>query len=134
MNMSNKSKTTQSKAASLLAALQQKPPVVAQIEPEPQQESAAPAADDAELGLKPAASTSRTTKSRAGKPVQFWIHEEDRRLLRELAAWLAGQGERPTDSMVIRCALRVTKTGAEFLKAYRDASQLDGRLKQHKSA
>ena len=25
-------------------------------------------------------------------------------------------------------------TGAEFLKAYRDASQLDGRLKQHKSA
>src|SRR5271165_1793919 len=76
----------------------------------------------------------KETKSRAGKPVQFWIHEEDRRLLRELSAWLAGQGERPTDSMVIRSALRVTKTGGDLLKAYRQASQLDGRLKQRKSA
>jgi hypothetical protein len=133
MNMSSKPKP-QSKAASLLAALQQKAPPVAQIEPDPQQELAVAASDGAEPGPKSAVSTGRATKSRAGKPVQFWIHEEDRRLLRELAAWLAGQGERPTDSMVIRSALRVTKTGAEFLKAYRDASLLDGRLKQHKSA
>src|ERR1700756_5644709 len=34
------------------------------------------------------------TKSQ-GLPVQFWLHDEDRRLIRELAAWLAGQGERP---------------------------------------
>jgi hypothetical protein len=133
MNMSSKPKP-QSKAASLLAALQQKVPSVAQIGPDPQQESAVAASDDAQPGQKSAVSTSRATKGRAGKAVQFWIHEEDRRLLRELAAWLAGQGERPTDSMVIRSALRVTKTGAEFLKAYRDASLLDGRLKQHKSA
>jgi hypothetical protein len=132
MTMSAKTKP-QSKAASLLAALQQKVPSVAH-EPDPRQESAVAASDDAEPGLGSAVSTSRGTKSRAGKPVQFWIHEEDRRLLRELAAWLAGQGERPTDSMVIRSALRVTKTGAEFLKAYRDASLLDGRLKQRKSA
>jgi len=131
--MSSKPKP-QSKAAGLLAALQQKIPAVAEIAPEPRQESALAAADDTAPGPKPAASTSRATKNRAGKPVQFWIHEEDRRLLRELAAWLAGQGERPTDSMVIRSSLRVTKTGAEFLKAYRDASQLDGRLKQHKTA
>ena len=131
--MSSKSKP-QSKAAGLLAALQQKVPAVIEIAPEPQQESAPAIADDAAPGPRLAASTSRTTKSRAGKPVQFWIHEEDRRLLRELAAWLAGQGERPTDSMVIRSSLRVTKTGAEFLKAYRDASLLDGRLKQRKSA
>ena len=133
MNMSSKPKP-QSKAASLLAALQQKVPSVAPIGPDPRQESAVVASDDAEPGQESAVSTSRATKSRAGKPVQFWIHEEDRRLLRELAAWLAGQGERPTDSMVIRSALRVTKTGAEFLQAYRDASLLDGRLKQRKSA
>jgi hypothetical protein len=73
-------------------------------------------------------------KSRVGKPVQFWLHDEDRRLVRELAAWLAAQGERTTDSLVIRSALRMTSTGSAFLKAYRQASQLDGRLKQHKNA
>lgn len=71
-------------------------------------------------------------KTRVGSPVQFWFHEEDRRLLRELAAWLAGQGLRPTDSMVIRAAIRAAKTGGEFLQAYRQASELDGRLKRHK--
>jgi len=133
MNMSSKRKP-QSKADSLLAALQQKAPPVAQIGPDPQQELAVATSDVVEPGSKSAASIGRATKSRAGKPVQFWIHEEDRRLLRELAAWLAGQGERPTDSMVIRSALRVTKTDAEFFKAYREASLLDGRLKQRKSA
>ena len=72
-------------------------------------------------------------KSRVGKPVQFWLHEEDRRLVRELAAWLAGQGERPTDSLVIRSVLHTATTGSDLLKAYRQASQLDGRLKQHKT-
>lgn len=64
-----------------------------------------------------------------GKPVQFWLHEEDRQLIRELSAWLAGQGIRPTDSMVVRAALRMTKTGSGLVEAYRKASQLDGRLK-----
>jgi hypothetical protein len=72
-------------------------------------------------------------KSKGGKPVQFWLHDEDRRLVRELAAWLAGQGERSTDSLVIRAALRTAKTGGEFLEAYRHAAQLDGRLKAHKT-
>jgi hypothetical protein len=71
--------------------------------------------------------------SRVGKPVQFWLHDEDRQLVRELAAWLAGQGIRSTDSMVIRAALRTAKTGGDLLDAYREAAQLDGRLKQHKA-
>ena len=69
-------------------------------------------------------------RSRVGKPVQFWMHEEDRRILRELSAWLAGQGVRASDSLVIRTALRSAKTGSELLQAYREAAQLDGRLKQ----
>ena len=72
-------------------------------------------------------------KTRVGKPVQFWLHEEDRRLVRELAAWLAGQGLRSTDSLIIRAALRTAKTGGELLNAYREAAQLDGRLKEHKT-
>ncbi len=65
-----------------------------------------------------------------GKAVQFWFHDEDRRQIRELAAWLAGQGERPTDSLVVRAALRMADTGGDFLAAYRKTSSLDGRLKR----
>jgi hypothetical protein len=72
----------------------------------------------------------KAPKSRVGKAVQFWMHDEDRKLVRELAAWLAGQGARPTDSMVIRAALRFAKTGSGFLEAYRQAGQLDGRYKR----
>ena len=58
-------------------------------------------------------------KSPQGKPVQFWLFEEDRKLIREYAAWLAGQGIRTTDSMVIRAVLRMAKTGPALLDAYR---------------
>src|SRR5271170_1213329 len=71
-------------------------------------------------------------KPRKGKQVQFWFHEEDGKLVRELAAWLAGQGMRPTDSLVIRATLRTAQTGTGFLHAYRKAAELDGRLKKHK--
>jgi hypothetical protein len=71
-------------------------------------------------------------KPRKGKQVQFWFHEEDGKLVRELAAWLAGQGVRPSDSLVIRAALRTAETGTAFLQAYRKAAELDGRLKKHK--
>jgi hypothetical protein len=58
------------------------------------------------------------------------MHDDDRRLVRELSAWLAGQGVRPSDSMVVRAALRFAKTGGAFLEAYWQAAQLDGRIKR----
>lgn len=123
------SKTKASNTAELLAAIQRKGPShpettaapVAVIEPEP-----------ARKGTRRKDDASAAPASRVGKPVQFWLHDEDRQIVRELAAWLAGQGIRSTDSMVIRAALRTAKTGAELLDAYRQAAQLDGRLKQHK--
>jgi hypothetical protein len=69
-------------------------------------------------------------KNRKGKPVQFWMHDDDRKLVRELSAWLAGQGLRPTDSMVIRAVLRLAKTGNGLIEAYWEAAKLDGRLKR----
>jgi hypothetical protein len=62
--------------------------------------------------------------------VQFWMHDDDRKLVRELSAWLAGQGLRPTDSMVIRAVLRLAKTGNGLIEAYWEAAKLDGRLKR----
>ncbi len=58
------------------------------------------------------------------------MHDEDRKLVRELSAWLAGQGVRPSDSMVIRAALRLAKTGSGLLEAYWQAAKLDGRIKR----
>ncbi len=129
--MSSKSKS--SNVNSLLATIQRKAPS------NPVPVPAAPEASvevQGEARRKPAqrGAVPIVGKGRVGKPVQFWLHDEDRQLVRELAAWLAGQGERPTDSMVIRSALRMAHTNDDLLKAYRQASQLDGRLKQHKTA
>jgi hypothetical protein len=57
------------------------------------------------------------------------MHEEDRKLIRELAAWLAGQGIRPSDSMVVRAALRMAKPGSALLQSYQQSASLDGRVK-----
>lgn len=95
---------------SLLAAIQRTPPAAA---------SAAP----------PAPPEPAPSKARTGKQAQFWLHEDDRRLIRELSSWLASQGVRPTDSLVVRAALRTAQGGEALLAAYRDAASRDGRLK-----
>jgi hypothetical protein len=118
-----------SKTNSLIAAIQRKVP-------DSPASAHSPAPQIASAETRRRRSTRRVAaaapKSRVGKATQFWFHDEDRRLVRELAAWLAGQGVRPTDSLVIRAALRTVKTGEQFLEACQDASQLDGRLKSHK--
>jgi hypothetical protein len=127
------SKSKSSNESSLLAAIQRKapsaPPAAAPVI------TPVDSATSAVSRRKPAQRSEpiSITKSRVGKPVQFWLHDEDRQIVRELAAWLAGQGIRTTDTMVIRSALRMAKTGGELLDAARQASQLDGRLKQHKT-
>lgn len=133
--MSSKPKTSNN-VNSLLAAIQRKAPTApSPVEAAPAK-AAAVAATDPQTRRKAArrAEPPTSAKSRVGKPVQFWLHDEDRQLVRELAAWLAGQGIRTTDTMVIRSALRMAKTGGELLDAARQAAQLDGRLKQHKTA
>lgn len=145
--------STRSRQDSLLAALQRKaapatpvaPPPEAHPEttpPEPASPAEPPVSATASQPSVPAPDPKARPRTpanaekppqkkarRVGKPVQFWLHEEDRMLVRELAAWLAGQGIRPTDSMVVRAALRMAKTGPGFLEAYRKAALLDGRLK-----
>ena len=67
------------------------------------------------------------------KPSQYYFYEEDRRAIRTLAAWLAGQGERPSDARVIRAVLQTARAGPDLLKAYRHTSHTDGRLRAHKT-
>jgi hypothetical protein len=115
----------------LLAALQRQP-----VNPAPP-----PAAAIEKPAVTPPETTASTARPKAparagkvGKPIQFWMHEEDRKLIRELSAWLAGQGIRPSDSMVVRAALRMAKPGAALLDSYRQSAALDGRLKRPSTA
>jgi hypothetical protein len=123
---------TKNNVNELLAAIQRKtvepPPPSAKEEPVPratQAEEKPKKKDD-----KPAAPiAAKKPKSKTGKAVQFWMHAEDTQVVRELSAWLAGQGVRTSDSLVIRAALRYSKTGNAFLEACRQAATRDGRLK-----
>jgi hypothetical protein len=116
----------------LLAAIKRQPTsptlqkAVEENPPAKRQEHEEPVKRD--ISKRPAAE--KKVKNRKGEAVQFWMHGEDRKLVRELSAWLAGQGTRPSDSMVIRAALRFAKTGSAFLEAYWQAAKLDGRIKR----
>ena len=67
------------------------------------------------------------TKAKRGAAVQFWLRDEDRQTIRELAAYLATQGHRPTDSLIVRAALRLARADASLISAFQQAQALDGR-------
>jgi hypothetical protein len=112
--------------SNLLAAIQRQVPVAA---PEPVKEAAETPPTPAPVSKK-SAKASRLRK--AAHKLQFYLHDEDRRTIRELSAWLAGQGIRASDSLIIRSALQLTKTGGDLLSTYRQLAELDGRLKRTK--
>lgn len=111
----------------LLAAIQRQVP------------AAAPAVAAAAVHEEPAAPEPAPAKKakapgtrKLAHKLQFYLHDEDRRTIRELSAWLAGQGIRASDSLVIRSALQLAKTGGDLLKTYRQLAERDGRLKRAK--
>jgi hypothetical protein len=117
------------KAQDLLKVLGQKTPSVA---PPPEQKA-----------TPPKRSADRTRPSRSAKPrgeravpapirgkaIQFYLHEQDQRLIHELSAWLASQRKRINDSLVIKTVLRAAKTGPDLLAAYDAAVKIDGRTR-----
>ena len=52
-----------------------------------------------------------------------------RRIIRELMAYLAGQGRRVSESIAIKAALRMAKPGNELLIAHEEAAAQDQRFK-----
>jgi hypothetical protein len=69
-----------------------------------------------------------------GKAIQFYLHEQDQKLIHELSAWLASQRKRINDSLVLKTVLRAAKTGPELLAAYDAAVKVDGRTRQKQSS
>ena len=69
-----------------------------------------------------------------GKAIQFYLHEQDQRLIHELSAWLASQRKRINDSLVLKTVLRAAKTGPELLAAYDAAVKVDGRTREKRGS
>jgi hypothetical protein len=84
---------------------------------------------------RPAVTTARTAtrtmpSGQAGKASLIYFHPEDKKIIRELAAWFAGQGVMINDSLVIKSVLRAARPGGELLAAYQNALQSDQRFKR----
>lgn len=72
--------------------------------------------------------TKKTTKR--GKPTNLYMREADIAKLRELTAYLSGEGERTSDSLIVRAALQAAAPGPAFLKAFRQAAGADLRFRR----
>jgi hypothetical protein len=69
-------------------------------------------------------------KAKRGKPINLYFREEDRAKLRELTAYLALEGQRTSDSLIVRAAIRAAAPGRTFLQAYREVADTDLRFKE----
>jgi hypothetical protein len=69
-----------------------------------------------------------TTKR--GRPVNLYLRDADLARVRELTAFAAAQGERTSDSLIVRAALFAVTPGRTFLTALRKVASADLRFKQ----
>ena len=73
--------------------------------------------------------TARRTVSKRGKPMNLYLYDADVARIRELVAYVAANGLRVSESLVVRTALRVAQEDKRFLAAYQDAASADQRFK-----
>lgn len=63
-------------------------------------------------------------------PSSIYLHEADQVRIRELAAYLASEGLRVSDSQIIKAALIMAQPDKRLVKAYREIKGADQRYKQ----
>lgn len=66
----------------------------------------------------------------SGRFSSIYLNPEDEKIIRETALWCTGQGLRINDSLIVRIALRMLRTGSEFLAAHQEAVKSDRRSKK----
>jgi len=67
--------------------------------------------------------------AKRGKPVNLYLRDADVVKVRELIAVVAGNGDRVSESLIVRAAIHAAKPDAKFLAAYRQAASADLRFK-----
>jgi hypothetical protein len=73
---------------------------------------------------------STTKRGQPGRRVTLYIRDTDVAKVRELTAFAAGQGERTSDSLIVRAALLAASPGRAFLTALREVASADLRFRQ----
>jgi hypothetical protein len=74
--------------------------------------------------------TKKSTKPKRGKPTNLYLREVDVAKIRELTAFIAGHGDRTSDSLIVRAATHLAAPGPRFLDAYRQVASADLRFKK----
>lgn len=72
----------------------------------------------------------KKTTTKRGKPINLYFRDTDLSKVRELTAFAAGQGERTSDSLIVRAALLAATPGRVFLTALREVASADLRFRQ----
>lgn len=72
----------------------------------------------------------KSVKPKRGKPVNLYLRDEDVQKIRELTAALAERGERTSDSLIVRAAIRAATPGRTFFESYRQVADVDLRFKK----
>jgi hypothetical protein len=79
-------------------------------------------------GAKPGRVT--VVKTERGKPVNMYMHPDDLERIRTLATYLTAQGNRVSDSQVVKAALRVARADSDLLAAFKETLATDQRFKR----
>jgi hypothetical protein len=74
-------------------------------------------------------SKAKTPKKR-GKPVNLYLRDADVAKVRQLMAEVIGQGDRVSESLIVRACIHAASPGRSFLDAYRQAASADLRFKR----
>lgn len=69
-------------------------------------------------------------KSTRGKPMNLYMRAGDVAKMRELTAYAANNGQRTSDSMIVRAALRAISANRTFLLALKDVEADDLRYRR----
>jgi hypothetical protein len=70
------------------------------------------------------------TAPKRGKAVNIYLHEPDQVRIRELAAYLASEGLRVSDSQIIKAALLMAQPDKRLVRAYLEIKEADQRYKR----
>ena len=70
-------------------------------------------------------------KNKRGRAVNLYLRDADVAKVRELMAAVAAQGERTSESLIVRAAIQAAAPGRKFLEAYREAAGADLRYRRN---
>jgi hypothetical protein len=67
-----------------------------------------------------------------GSPVSFWVNEEDRSILNEIGIMLYSKGIKPSDSLIVRVALRLLPRDHRLVEGAREMLDQDRRRQRNR--